>query len=119
VGVDASWPKDRQAKVRHPDHTLRVWDLAAGKQHASFLGHSACAFSPDGRRVAVIQTALPKGEEAGMLRTWDLTARRETSARRTSFCRSYSSLRLFRFTADGRTIAVGLEAAVFRAGGVS
>jgi WD40 repeat protein len=56
------------------DHTLRLWDLASGREIKKFEGHSgwvnSVAFAPDGK------TAL-SGSNDNTLRLWDLASGRE------------------------------------------
>jgi WD40 repeat protein len=55
---------------RPGDQTLKLWDVATGKELRTFTGHSkqvlSVAFSPDGR------TALSSSYDA-TLKLWDLT----------------------------------------------
>jgi WD40 repeat protein len=56
------------------DNTLRLWDLAGGREIRKFVGHSepvqSVAFAPDGK------TAL-SGSLDNTLRLWDLVSGRE------------------------------------------
>ncbi|HWO25516.1 MAG TPA: AAA family ATPase [Kofleriaceae bacterium] len=61
------------------DKTLKVWDLASGRELATLQGHSwamtACAVTPDGRRVI---SAL----QDHTLKVWDLASGRELATLR-------------------------------------
>ena len=67
-------PDGKTALSGSEDHTVRLWDLATGREIRKFEGHSAAvnsvAFSPDGK------TAL-SGSEDKTVRLWDLATGRE------------------------------------------
>jgi len=71
VRAVAITPDGTRAVSGGDDGTLRVWDLTAGRQHATLTGHTdwvrAVAITPDGTR------AISGGDD-GTLRVWDLTA---------------------------------------------
>ena len=52
-GTHLMWP---MRTCRGDDHTVRLWDVAAGKELQTFIGHegtiSAIAFSADGKFLA-------------------------------------------------------------------
>jgi uncharacterized protein (TIGR02145 family) len=82
------------------DRTMRLWDLATGKEIRSFIGHTervnAVCFSPDGR------FAL-SGSDDNTLKLWDVLTGK--------LCRSFtghsSSVTSVCFSPDGRYIVSG------------
>src|SRR3989338_4751557 len=56
------------------DHTLKLWDVASGRELRTLSGHSnwvtAVAFAPDGR-------TLVSGSDDGTLKLWDVASGRE------------------------------------------
>ena len=82
------------------DKTLRLWDLATGREIRKFEGHSkevtSVAFSPDGK------TAL-SGSEDDTLRLWDLRSGREIS----KFEGHSSVVSSVAFAPDGKTALSG------------
>jgi WD40 repeat protein len=59
------------------DRTVRVWDVATGRELRSFKGHekgvTSVAFSPDGKSVA-------SGSQDGTVRVWNLAGGQELAA---------------------------------------
>jgi WD40 repeat protein len=64
--------EERTAEPTRGDQTLKLWEVAAGKELATFTGHSdgirSIAFSPDGR------TAL-SGSDDKTLKLWEMARR--------------------------------------------
>src|SRR3989338_4936892 len=56
------------------DHTLKLWDIASGREIRTLIGHAeniyAVAFSPDGRTII-------SGSGDNTLKLWDVTSGRE------------------------------------------
>ena len=67
-------PDGKLALSGGDDRTLRLWDVASGRELHMFQGHAdvvtAVAFSADGRRAA-------SGGKDRTIRLWDLAERRE------------------------------------------
>ena len=64
-------------RLRAPDdNTVRLWDVASGKETARLEGHgdgvNSVAFSPDGTRLA-------SGSDDDMARLWDMASGKETA----------------------------------------
>jgi WD40 repeat protein len=67
-----TWSKDgRLLASASLDHTLKLWDMPAGKERATLKGHgdvvAAVAFNPDGKLVA-------SGSADGTVKLWELRA---------------------------------------------
>lgn len=82
------------------DNTLKLWDMATGREIRTFRGHSswisAAAFSPDGH-------AILSGSGDGTLKLWDIATGRETFT-----CRGHSyGVTCAAFSPDGQTILSG------------
>jgi Tol biopolymer transport system component len=81
------------------DKTIKIWDIATGKEKITFKGHEeivyAVAFAPDGKTLA-------SGSEDGTIRLWDLSTNKE------KFClRGHKEVRSVAYSRDGKTLASG------------
>ena len=67
-------PDGRQALSGSWDKTLKLWDIASGREIRTFSGHSkgvkSVAFSPDGRQAL-------SGSDDNTLKLWDIASGRE------------------------------------------
>jgi hypothetical protein len=94
-------PDGRTIATGEADGTVRIWDVASGRELATFrggqLGGGPVAFSPDGR-------ALASGNLVdGAVRIWDLASGREAAT-----LRGHKGVAMsLAFSPDGRTIATG------------
>jgi hypothetical protein len=81
------------------DHTVKLWDIAPGREKLTLRGHTglvhAVAFSPDGR-------VLASAGWDGVIRLWDVATGRERAAYRVHADERIHGLA---FSPDGRTIA--------------
>ena len=95
-------PDGRTALSGSDDKTLKLWDLATGRELRTFTGHSgrvkSVAISPDGR------TAL-SGSEDKTLKLWDLATGRELR----TFAGHAHSVSSVAISPDGRTALSGSE----------
>ena len=84
------------------DSTIRLWDLATGKETAVLRGPkasvSSVAFSPDGRTLA-------SGSGDSTIRLWDLATGKETAV----LSGHTQSVNSVAFSPDGRTLASGSD----------
>ncbi|MEO2090926.1 MAG: hypothetical protein ABGY75_15710, partial [Gemmataceae bacterium] len=81
------------------DNTVRIWDVATGKELRSLAAHTAVvyalALSADG-------TALATGSHDGSVRLWDTTGWAETAV-----LKQGANVYGLSFTPDGKRLAVG------------
>jgi WD40 repeat protein/biopolymer transport protein ExbD len=93
-------PDGRQAASAGGNGTIRLWELASGKEVRRFLGHTAgvrcIAFSPDGGRIA-------SGGDDGALCLWDAAAGTHLLNSRGHGV----GVRSLAFASDGRRLATG------------
>jgi WD40 repeat protein/serine/threonine protein kinase len=98
-GVACS-PDGRTALTANDDHTLKLWDLATGRQIRTFRGHTAgvicVAISPDGR------TAL-SGSRDHTLKLWDIS----TGSEIRTFVGHSGDIWSLAISPDGRTAVSG------------
>jgi WD40 repeat protein len=79
------------------DQTVKLWDLATGKEIATFAGHGDAVFTPDGKTLAT-------GGYEGPLKLWNLTTRQEIAAIGFDY-----HVRRLAFTPDGKTLITAGE----------
>jgi WD40 repeat protein/serine/threonine protein kinase len=81
-----------------PDYTIRLWDLATGKERTVFKGHGwtvmSLAFSPDGKLLA-------SGADDNTARLWDVA----TGSQIAQLTGPKTGIVQVAFTPDGRTLA--------------
>jgi WD40 repeat protein len=84
------------------DNTLKLWDVATGREIRTFRGHSrsvdSVAFAPDGH------TAL-SGDSEGTVKLWDVATGREIR----TFTGHSNSVVSVAFAPDGRTALSGSQ----------
>jgi WD40 repeat protein len=82
------------------DKTIRLWEVASGKEMAALEGHvnwvTSVAFSPDGK-------ALVSGSADGSIRLWGVATGKETG----SFRGDRQCVLCVAFSPDGKTVASG------------
>jgi len=95
-------PDGKQILSASSDNTLKLWDVATGKELKTLAGHTdvvrACAFSPDGRRI--VSASFDK-----TLRLWDADAGKELAV----LVGHKRAVRACAFSPDGSRIASGAE----------
>jgi WD40 repeat protein len=98
-------PDGRTLAAGGPDGTVRLWDVASGKERNCLEvrgiswrddGDGVIDFSPDGRTLAV-------GGEAGDVRLWEVVSAEEVRC----FRGHTDAVRTLRFAPDGRALASG------------
>ncbi len=95
-------PDERRAISGSDDGTLKVWDLATGREERTLVGHSrevlaVATLGPDGRRAI-------SGSDDGTLKVWDLATGREE---RTLQGHSYGVTAVAAIGPDGRRAISG------------
>ena len=84
------------------DSTLKLWDVASGKEVRAFIGHvagvNACAFSPHGTRVV-------SGSFDSTLKLWDVASGKEVRA----FIGHTHGVRACAFSADATWVVSGSD----------
>jgi predicted NACHT family NTPase len=102
--------------MRHPyrvrvsgssDQTIKLWDVATGKEQATLKGHKhwvrSVSFSPDGKTLA-------SGSDDGTIRLWDVaTGKEQTTLKDRPPSRPDRSWSVWSvaFSPDGKTLASG------------
>lgn len=90
----------RQALSGSRDNTLKLWDVASGRELRSLMGHTdsvaSVAFSPEGRQAL-------SGSWDNTLKLWDVASGREVC----SFTGHAVSVNSVAFSPDGRYLASG------------
>jgi WD40 repeat protein len=99
-------PKGRRVVSGGNDRTVRVWEVASGKEVHSLKGHAnaiiGVAFSPDGRKILSASSQYQTADQ--FIRLWDGESGRELQ----SFGGSGTdSIRCLAFSPDGRSVLAG------------
>jgi RNA polymerase sigma factor (sigma-70 family) len=114
VSPDARWLASASTEgFRKGERGVRIWDLAAGREARQFdLPNSAprgelaigFAFSPDGKRLAVLSRPPTKDNAHNNLQIWDVTTGRAIRTTDVNASWGYDSIV---FTPDGRSLIFG------------
>jgi WD40 repeat protein len=98
-------PDGEQMASASLDHTVKLWDVAAGRATRTLAGHRdkvlALAYSADGKRLA-------SASVDGTIRVWDAESGQETIRLESSGACSHS----LAFTPDGRLVGAGEDGSV-------
>jgi WD40 repeat protein/serine/threonine protein kinase len=88
------------------DQTIRLWDLATGRERTILRGHTvkllSLAFSPDGKTLA---SGGGDYKTQGELKLWDLPSGKERTFRLPPAERSLAPVRGLAFSRDGQVLA--------------
>jgi hypothetical protein len=97
-------PDGRTLAIGSDDTTVRLWEVATGREIATLRGHeldvSSVAFSPDGRTLAT-------GSMDKTARLWEVATGKEIATLRGD--KTEASVYSVAFSPDGRTLATGSE----------
>jgi WD40 repeat protein len=92
------------------DRTIRLWDLATGREIASLFASSdtpvmplMIAFSPNGRLLAAAEGDWESADRPGQVRLWDVPTRREVAVLKGH----QRPVSVVAFSPDGRLLASG------------